>query len=459
MQSPRMSVPGSVNKWIVLFFITFLLSCNGPKEDPDLIPDPDKEISQELSRFHQIIEHGSLKDLQQELITKIDVNAPGHIGENALMVAIDAKDLQKMKLLIESGADPELTDDFNATALRRAVHANFLDGVRYLLSLGVERGYHPKYPLKKVDYTMPLTIEMPADLKGTMTENEWKESIKETNELMAEVGENPTVEPIIADVYDVEILNLFLEAGDDLSETSSEMKRLYIGLPNEGNFQASPEDYQKHKSPRFGIRNPERMDNPFWKDMIRIGCNAYRAREHFNDPDPFEVPGAVWCFDRFGSSITQLADGRFVQIGGEHEDYYDPDFNIYNDVVIHDGKGGMELYGYPKNSFPPTDFHTTTLVKDGIYIIGCLGYPDQREVGQTSVYRLQLDTWKIEPVKTSGVMPGWIFEHRAKYDVTKNVIRIEGGKLHVLNQNKEAESVPNERLFELNLSSLQWREL
>ena len=46
------------------------------------------------------------------------------------------------------------------------------------------------------------------------------------------------------------------------------------------------------------------------------------------------MDGPVWCFSRFGTSLTELPDGRFVQIGGEHEDFYDPDFCIYNDVTV-----------------------------------------------------------------------------------------------------------------------------
>ena len=39
-----------------------------------------------------------------------------------------------------------------------------------------------------------------------------------------------------------------------------------------------------------------------------------------------------WSFDRYGMSVTHLEDGRIILIGGEHEDYYDPYFFIYNDV-------------------------------------------------------------------------------------------------------------------------------
>src|SRR5207253_4004449 len=142
------------------------------------------------------------------------------------------------------------------------------------------------------------------------------------------------------------------------------------------------------------------MDFPFWRDMIRTGCNAFAARQHFHDDHPFTQPvaqsGPIWCYERFGSSLTQLKDGRFVQIGGEHEDYYDPDFFIYNDVVIHDGQGDFQIYGYPREVFPPTDFHTATLCGNSIYVIGCLGYPEQRQQGFTPVYRLTLESWQIE---------------------------------------------------------------
>jgi hypothetical protein len=193
--------------------------------------------------------------------------------------------------------------------------------------------------------------------------------------------------------------------------------------------------------------------------MIRTGGNAYSARKKFNDEDPFEDSGAVWCYERFGSSLTPLNDGRFVQIGGEHEDYYDPDFYIYNDVVIHDGKGSFQIHGYPRDIFPPTDFHSATLCRDGIYIVGCLGYVKQRRPGFTPVHRLSLDSWKIEPVKTVGEMPGWIHDHQASYDPKRNAIRISGGQIHVIGDDEEFQLVPNRLQYELELSRLEWRRI
>jgi hypothetical protein len=92
-----------------------------------------------------------------------------------------------------------------------------------------------------------------------------------------------------------------------------------------------------------GTANPSIMDKLFWKYMILRRGNAYEARRLFDkeedlykdrefedaeNPDwPFYP---VWCFSRFGRTVTTLPDGRYVYIGGEHEDSYDPDFAIYN---------------------------------------------------------------------------------------------------------------------------------
>jgi hypothetical protein len=417
------------------------------------------QSSEATARFHRIVSEGDLDALRSALADGVDVNVAGRVGHTALMLALESKDLDKAKLLIENGADPEQTDDFNHTALRHAVDADFADGVRYLLSLGVDRGYHPKYPLKKIDYGDVLVrVEMPENLKGILSESEWEESLEQTRSSMQEMGQNPAVEPIISAVLSVEVLKLFLDAGDDLSLAHTEVKRALVGLNTGGELTVTPGDYQRHKLPRFGRSNPERMDFPFWQDMIRTGGSAYSARTRYNDSEPLEKREAIWCFDRFGSSLTPLGDGRFVQIAGEHEDHYDPDFYIYNDIVIHD-RGNFQIYGYPREVFPPTDFHTATLCADGIYIIGCLGYPEQRRQGFTPVYRVMPESWKIKPIKTTGEMPGWIHRHQAQYDPDGATIRISGGELHVVGEDGEPDLVPNQDQFELDLARLEWKRL
>ena len=102
------------------------------------------------------------------------------------------------------------------------------------------------------------------------------------------------------------------------------------------------------------------------------------------------IPGPFWSWDRFGRTSTELPDGRIIHIAGEHEDYYDPDFCIYNDVTVEHPGGRLEFYLYPKEIFPPTDFHTATLLGDDILLIGSLGYTDMRRIGETQVLRLNV---------------------------------------------------------------------
>jgi ankyrin repeat protein len=459
MSNPIILSKPSLRAYFAVFVVAILTGC-GHKQPANAMRETRDEVSKEVAEFHRIVESGSLDELRQVLERGADVNAPGQIGKTALMVAIDVKSIHKMRLLIEHGVDPELTDRFNATALRHAVSGDYADGVQYLLSLGVDRGHHPKYPLKQVDYGVGLPeIELPDEMREVLSEDEWKASVEEMQQSVLDLGRIPTVEPIVADVQSVEVLKLFLQAGDDLNLAPCEVKREYIGLSNVGLFQCPIADFRKYKSPSYGISNPQRIDNPFWRDMVKLGCNTYVARQHFSEPSPFTKPGVVWCYDRFGSSLTPLPDGRFVQIGGEHEDYYDPDFYIYNDVVIHDGKGEVQIYGYPKEVFPPTDFHSATLVGEWMYIIGCLGYADQRQVGQTPVYRVKVESWEIERVQTSGEMPSWIHDHRSTYEPKRNVIRVDNGKIFVAGKDDDLEVILSDESFELDLSSFEWRKV
>ncbi len=416
-------------------------------------------VSQETQRLHALVRNGSLEELRWALQQAGDsVNVPGRLGVNALMEAIMIKDLEKMKLLIEFGADPERTDDFNSTALLHAVTCNFVEGVRYLLSLNVNLGYRPKYPLKKIHFGNLLNLPGLTDNFSEEAQKGFRHNLEFIDEANQELDEALPHLPIITHVGSVEVLQLFIEAGDDWNRAPNDVKRALMGLETGGTLRVSLAEYQANKSPRFGTLNPERMDVPFWKEMIRTGGNTYVARETFNETSPFTHPGPVWCFNRFGSTITPLKDGRFVQVGGEHEDYYDPDFCIYNDVVIHDGRGGSQIYGYARDQFPPTDFHSATLCGDGIFLIGCLGYSDSRVHGFTPVYRLQLESWRIESVPTTGEMPGWISNHRARHDPQRNIISIDGGEIYGVDAEGNETSISNEERFELDLSELCWRK-
>src|SRR5262245_18820715 len=217
-------------------------------------------------------------------------------------------------------------------------------------------------------------------------------------------------------------------------------------------MQISREVFEEQRRPRFGTANPERMRLAFWEWMhrgsatqpadegilgqfglmmragvLKSGYGPYRAR------DLFQVPlnrddGPIWTFDRMGQTRTELPDGRVVCVGGEHEDSYDPDFCIYNDVVVLGPDDQVELYGYPREPFPPTDFRTASLVDGRIIIVGCLGYLDDRRPSPTPVFALDLADYRISVISTTGANPGWVFKHEAESS-PEGVITIRGGEL------------------------------
>jgi hypothetical protein len=243
----------------------------------------------------------------------------------------------------------------------------------------------------------------------------------------------------------------------------------------------SRELFDRQRRPRFGKSNPERMQFAFWEWMIRgpdrlptreeEGIHAefglmiregilksasgpWRARDLFKAPIT-DGGGPIWTFDRMGRTCTELTDGRTVCVGGEHEDYYDPDFCIYNDVVVFGPNDQIEIFGYPKEVFPSTDFHTATLAGDQIILIGCLGYSDDRRAGHTPVYALHLADFHISSVSTSGEIPGWISDHEAESSA-EGIITVRGGKV-IGGADGKQRCRRNLEEYTLNLQSRVWQ--
>jgi len=271
----------------------------------------------------------------------------------------------------------------------------------------------------------------------------------------ADVNAGGPRETAIGLVEDRKIALRLLEAGSDPGELALEGRRALLGLEPDRDdplFQVDKSDFCKAASRRFGARNPEMIAEPFWVAMIRSGLSAYGAGRLFGatrDDSP------IWCAARYGQSITFLTDGRIVQIGGEHEDFYDQDFCIYNDVFVHQPDGEIQIFGYPQSVFPPTDFHTATLVGDQIYIVGALGYQGTRKFGTTPVYRLDITDFHIEEMEVRGNPPGWIYEHRATLQHEYEIC-IVGGKIITSDGGKEAQ-IENDTHFILDLKHRVWR--
>ncbi len=169
----------------------------------------------------------------------------------------------------------------------------------------------------------------------------------------------------------------------------------------------------------------------------------------------YKYGDAVWSFNRFGMSSTKLPDGREIWIAGEHEDYYDPDFYIYNDVIVIHPDLQIDIYGYPSSVFSPTDFHSATLVHAHIYIIGCLGYLGNREPAETPVYRLDCESFQIEKIATAGEKPGWIYGHKAEFVAERNAIKVTQGKVFLRWEGKR-QFRKNRKTYWLDLATAHW---
>lgn len=348
--------------------------------------------------------HAGRLDIAKLLLAHgCDRNAKGRCGTTAILLAISRDNAAMLEWLIAIGCDIEETDEFGGFPLEEAAREGSVACVRVLLNAGAVA------------------------------------SRKNKNDFSAIEG-----------AASPENVALLVSAGENLSDVSPAMRMRLIGYPPDDDVDVSANDFRKYRGRTFGKQNPQRMNNPFWDAMVRTRESAYGGASKFESRD-FDG-GPVWCFNRFGQSLTRLPDGRYVEIAGEHEDHYDPDFCIYNDVVVHHGDGTFDIFGYPEADFPTTDFHSATWVAPNIYIIGNLGYPHQRRAGETPVYRLHCETWKIDQVPTSGEKPGWIHSHKAQL-IDGNRIRISGGKIDNSAENGLLDNTQN---YILNLASKIW---
>lgn len=337
-----------------------------------------------------------------------DVNARGRCGQTPLAYAIEGRHAEIVRWLLEEGQPVDALDEFSTTPLMYAVENADLECVDLLLRAG------------------------------------------------ADVGHQAPSGSVLGLGATKQIVERLLDAGGDPRHLSQLGQRALCGLPAEPQPLAavSPEEFRRGRTRRFGQANPERMREPFWEAMIRAGISGYEAAVAFDPGAPHRV-SPVWCAMRFGQSITLLPDGRIVRIAGEHEDHYDPDFCIYNDVFVHQPDGSIDVFGYPADVFPPTDFHTATLVGDAIYVIGSLGYLGARRPGETPIHRVDTTTFRIERVLATGEAPGWIHGHRAAL-VGGRELRVTGGTIVTTGESGEV-FTENAVPFVLDLERSSWR--
>jgi ankyrin repeat protein len=385
---------------------------------------------------------GSLDDMDRELDAGADLEARDWWKRTAFHLALMTGDLVKVERLFDRGADAD---------------ALGLEGPGLFYAIG---SHHPRV----VQWLLEVGADVDQTTHGGVTPlmHAADEDDAECAALLVAAGADVhryAFGTALDRVRSRTVADTLLAAGADPAHLSREGHRALAGLPpdpDERLLTATPEEFRRASTRRFGTANPEPMDEPFWLAMIRSGVTAYAAAQKFGvagtcPRDP------IWCAWRFGQSITPLPDGRVVRIAGEHEDHYDIDFCIHNDVIVHAPGGSIAIFGYPETVFPPTDFHTATLVGGAIYVIGSLGYHGRRRPGETPVFRLDLGTFRMERLEPRGDAPGWIYKHRADA-VEGREIRVREGSVVTMRDGKEAHD-PNPSTFVLDLDGLTWRRL
>ena len=396
-----------------------------------------------LTPLMEAVVFGTLADAERVADQGADLEAQDYWERTAWLFAIQTGDIAKAHLLLDHGANAEARGRCGKPPLFYAIENNHPAMLKWLLATGID---------------VNQTDEFGDTALITAAEYDNAEAVDVLLKAGADVNQKKRLSTALSDAKSREIALRLLEAGADPQELTSEGRRAILGYPPEPDanlLAVSAEEFQEFRSRRFGKENPEQMNNPFWEGMIRSGLNAYRAAVKVEGERSFASGySPIWCAERFGQSLTFLADGRIVQVAGEHEDGSDPDFCIYNDVFVHDLNGDVTIYGYPEDVFPPTDFHTATLIGKYIYLIGSLGYRGTRQFGETPVYRLDTDDSQMERIITSGDNPGWIYKHRANATATQE-IQVTGGKT-VTNANGQENHSDNFNTYVLNILTGTW---
>jgi ankyrin repeat protein len=365
---------------------------------------------------------GTLEDVKAELVGKPDLETRDWWLRTAFLIAVRAGDLAKAELLWAAGANMNAVGRCDVPALSLAIESGQLDMARHLIRLGCNVDQPDEFGHTPLMYAVESGNDAAVDLL-----------IASGADLMEEKDYGPLYEARDRSV----ILRLF-KAGADPADISREGMRVLLGFPAEPKLlelDVSRDEYRAGSARRFGKTNPELMNDPFWLAMIKSGATGYGAAMKYEGERPREWD-PVWCADRFGQSWTLMEDGRIILVGGEHEDSYDPDFCIYNDVWVRQPDGRFDIYGYPEDDFPPTDFHTATLVGKQIWLVGSLSYQGRRAMGETQVFTLDTADFRMRAVQTKGDKPGWISRHRARL-VNGSTIEVSGGKVCVMKDGRE----------------------
>lgn len=383
---------------------------------------------------------GTTSDLRSHLSADAELDSADEFGLTPFHLTVLLGEVKKAEMLAQAGADWTRPTDRGRSPAAMAIEAGRPEMLSWLLSQGID-------PEMRDDlYRQNLVqIAVANGSPGCL-------------EVLLRAGASPRLvndqgRRAIEEAHDLASVRLLLAAGEELQDAPLAMRHAFLGLDDSGLLDVSQAAYEAGKRRRYGRRNPEQIAEPFWEAMVQTRLPAWAARSAFDDR-PRGADKPVWCNRRFGQTITALGDGRYVEIGGEHEDWYDVDFCIYNEVIVYTEGGVPLIFGYPSSVFPPTDFHTATLVGEFIYIIGNLGYQEARKADETPVFCLDTRNWRMEQLVVTGSNPGWISRHEAVL-VDERAILVSGGKVWTAENRYVEQSADSV----LDLDRLTWQRV
>ena len=405
---------------------------NTEKPGPQSAVDPTVRNKKGLTPFLFAVSLGH-KNIAEKLLplTSNEGRIGGRYSHGPIYFAAEHQHSVMIDWLISKGFDVNDASPFGETALHAAAEWGAMDIAKQLLNAGADVNARHNLSLQLKTF--------PPNYDG------YDPSLEQ--------DDHETIFTPMNKVSNHETALLFYRAGAPLKELSDDdIRRKVVGASIIQKQSVTQAEFKTSKHRKFGQSNPELTNHAFWLEQIRTHDSGFAAFQKYSPKERDYSHPAIWSFSRFGQSITELPDGRWLLISGEHEDSYDSDFCIYNDVVVIGPNGDAMIYSYPEEVFQPTDFHTATLFDDKVLIIGNLGYFGKRREGFTPVYSLNLQTFEISEVQTHSDGPGWISGHDAQKVDDKIVIT--GGQVW-----SGSNIVPNSEMWELSLSDYTWEKV
>lgn len=410
-------------KWSALMFAVALGTAEDVQREVNAGPDLAVVDCSKWTAWELAMRVGDVKKIEILHLAGCEIEAVGDEGMRPLMHAVVGGHLAVVKWLVENGAELNIRCEHGSTALMRSVNLERIEIVRYLIQAGAD---------------IHLTNNLPGD---DVDASGWS---------AIEMAENP------------EIIRLLIAAGAEWHDLNYDARLRLFGI-DDGNWEVecSREEYESGKYMRFGTTNPEKMEELYWRAMVRSGdvADLYVDMSDLPKNDELNQSAREWHYIRWGKSLTPLPNGYFIEIGGRYEgrnEAYD-----FNEVFVYDGHGNFDIYGYPQEVLPPVVGHTATLIEDQIYIIGGMDDSEESLRNQRFIYRLNCNSMAIDKLETFGENCGLLYGHLVAYHRGQGI----AGEIHVKEGYEWCYSADagkndwqeNTDLLILDLHTLQWR--